>query len=135
MAFGEKRINPLDTRPGVGIGVSIPFNNLGVFKSTYTTKEATKVNLINYFLTNTGERYLNPTFGGNLRNFIFQQITDNNIEFLKEDIQSQLREIFPQVNVESIEILTSPDFNQVNIILKYSILNANNTDTLDISFT
>jgi hypothetical protein len=47
---------------------------LAVFKTTYTTKEAIKNNLINYFLTNKNEIYLNPTFGGNLRAFIFQQI-------------------------------------------------------------
>jgi GTP-dependent phosphoenolpyruvate carboxykinase len=104
MAFGAKIINPIDFRPGTGVGVSIPFNVPGVFKITYTTQEATKVNLINFFLTNQNERYLNPNFGGNLRAFIFQQISDNNIEGLKEDIQSQLATNFPQVVIDSLEI-------------------------------
>ena len=49
MAFGAKKIFPIDTRPGTGVGVSIPFNAPGVFKTTYTTKESIKVNLINFF--------------------------------------------------------------------------------------
>ena len=47
MAFGAKKIFPIDTKPGTGVGVAIPFNAPGVFKTTYTTKEAVKNNLIN----------------------------------------------------------------------------------------
>ena len=74
MAFGVVQIYPNDTRARVGIGVDIPFNEGGVFTPNYTTKEAIKNNLINYFLTNPGERPGNPTFGGGLRNFIFTNI-------------------------------------------------------------
>jgi hypothetical protein len=135
MAFGAKIINPIDFRPGTGVGVSIPFNVPGVFKITYTTQEATKVNLINFFLTNQNERYLNPNFGGNLRAFIFQQISDNNIEGLKEDIQSQLATNFPQVVIDSLEIDLLPDNNQINVVLKYNINNTGINDTLEIAFT
>jgi phage baseplate assembly protein W len=135
MAFGAKIINPIDFRPGTGVGVSIPFNVPGVFKITYTTQEATKVNLINFFLTNQNERYLNPNFGGNLRAFIFQQISDNNIEGLKEDIQSQLATNFPQVVIDSLEIDLLPDNNQINVVLKYNINNTGINDTLEITFT
>jgi phage baseplate assembly protein W len=76
--------------------LSLPFNAPGVFKTTYTTKETVKYNLINFFLTNQNERYLNPTFGGNLRAFVFQQISEGNLDSLKEDIQSQFKYIFPR---------------------------------------
>ncbi len=52
MAFGAKKIAPIDLKPSVGVGVGLPFNAPGVFRTTYTTKEATKNNLINFFLTN-----------------------------------------------------------------------------------
>ena len=90
MAFGLKKIFPIDTRTGTGVGVGLPFNAPAVFNITYTTKEAIKNNLINFFLTNKNERYLNPIFGSNLRSFIFQQISSNNIDSLKEDIQYQV---------------------------------------------
>lgn len=134
MAFGAKIINPIDFRPGTGIGVAIPFNAPGTFKTTYTTAEATKTNLINYFLTNKNERYLSPNFGGNLRAFIFQQIEDNNIEGLKEDVQSKIATNFPQVNIDSLNVDLYPDNNQINIVLKYNINNTT-SDTLEIAFT
>ena len=64
MAYGAKKIFPIDKKPRVAIGVGIPFNQPGVFSSTYLTQDAIKTNLINYFLTNAGERYMNPSFGG-----------------------------------------------------------------------
>ena len=67
MAFGAVQKFPNDTRPRVGIGVSLPFSSGGVFTPNYTTKEAIKNNLINFFLTNVGERPGNPEFGGGLR--------------------------------------------------------------------
>jgi len=80
MAFGAKKIFPVDFKPGTAVGVALPFNGNAVFKSTYTTKDAIKYNLINFFLTNQPERYLNPLFGGNLRRFIFEQITTNDLD-------------------------------------------------------
>ena len=76
MAFGAIQQFPNDTRPRVGIGVNIPFNEGGVFTPNYTTADSIKNNLINYFLTNPGERPGNPTFGGGLRAFIFSSISD-----------------------------------------------------------
>ena len=135
MAFGAKRIFPIDTKPGTGIGVNIPFNTPGVFKSTYLTKDAIRNNLINYFLTNRNEHYLNPDFGGNLRNFIFEQISNNSLESLKEDIQTQLGLYFPNVNILSLDILSNPDSNEFIVEFKYNILNTGITDELSISFT
>ena len=134
MAFGAKKIFPIDTRPGTGVGVGLPFNAPAVFPITYTTKEAVKNNLINYFLTNKNERYLNPTFGGNLRAFIFEQITSGNLDYLKEDIQNQIGLYFPSVIVARLDVVEYPDINQVIVTLKYTIADTNISDQLDIAF-
>lgn len=135
MAFGAKKIFPLDTKPSVGVGVSLPFNAPGVFKTTYTTQEAIKYNLINFFLTNQPERYLNPLFGGNLRKYVFEQITQNNLSTLKQDIQESLNLYFPNVIVESLKITPEADNNQVDVILTYSIKDTGINDALQIQFT
>jgi phage baseplate assembly protein W len=134
MAFGAKKIFPIDTQPGTAVGVGLPFNASNVFQSTYTTKEAIKTNLINYFLTNTDEIYLNPTFGANLRAFIFEQITTGNLDNLKQDIQSKIALYFPNVLVVSLELTSAPDYNEVTMILKYNIINTGITDQLQITF-
>jgi phage baseplate assembly protein W len=135
MAFGAKKIFPIDTRPGTGVGIGLPFNAPAVFPITYTTQEAIKNNLINFFLTNKNERYLNPLFGGNLRAFIFQQISEGNIDSLKEDIQSQLGLYFPNVIIGSLNIDSYPDINQISVTLKYSIKDTGLTDTIQLAFT
>ena len=134
MAFGAKKIFPIDTQPGTAVGVNLPFNAPNVFQSTYTTKEAIKNNLINYFLTNTDEIYLNPTFGANLRAFIFEQITTGNLESLKQDIQSKISLYFPNVLVLSLELTSDPDYNEVTMTLKYNIADTGISDELQITF-
>jgi phage baseplate assembly protein W len=134
MAFGEKKIAPIDLKPSVGVGVGLPFNAPGVFRITYTTKEAIKNNLINFFLTNQPERYLNPNFGANLRAFIFQQIAEDNLDSLKEDIQQQLGLYFPNVIVGSLNVDSIPDYNQVMVELTYNIKDTGLSDTVQILF-
>jgi phage baseplate assembly protein W len=135
MSFGAKKIFPIDTRPGTAVGISIPFNASNVFSSTYTTKDAIKNNLLNFFLTNQTERYLNNQFGANLRAFIFEQISSDNIDFLKENIQSLINQYFTNINVEKLDILEYPDNNEINVQLTYSIINTGTTDQVQITFS
>ena len=134
MAFGAKQIFPNDLKPRTAIGVDLPFNGAGVFVLNYTTKDAIKNNLINYFLTNPGERPANPTFGAGLRKYIFTQIDTGNLDFIQEDIQQKLGNNFPNIAVNSVEVLAQEDYNVVNIIIKYSIVNTGINDELQLTF-
>ena len=135
MAFGAKKIFPIDTKPGTAVGVAIPFNAPNVFFQTYTTQDAIRNNLLNFFLTNQTERYLNNQFGANLRAFVFEQISTDNIDSLKENIQLLVSKYFNNINVESLDILEYPDNNEITIQLVYSIINTGITDQVQISFT
>ena len=132
MAFNPQQIYPIDLNANAAVGVNLPLNGPAVFISNYQTKDAIKNNLINFFLTNPGERPLNPTFGGGLRAFIFEQITTDNLNFLREDINSKISLYFPNVNVEDLIVTGQEDLNQITVTLKYSIINTNITDTLEI---
>jgi phage baseplate assembly protein W len=134
MAFGAVQQFPNDTRPRVGIGVNIPFNEGGVFTPNYTTAQSIKNNLINYFLTNPGERPGNPTFGGGLRAFIFQQINSNNIDFLREDIQSKIKNVFPNIEVKELNVLQSQDTNTITVQIFYIVTNTSISDELLLNF-
>tara|TARA_Y100000996_G_scaffold415447_1_gene410249 strand:- start:3270 stop:3677 length:408 start_codon:yes stop_codon:yes gene_type:complete len=134
MAFGAIRKFPNDTRPRVGIGVDIPFSAGGVFTPNYTTREAIKNNLVNYFLTNPGERPANPLFGGGLRGFIFQQMADENLDFLKEDIGNKLSTFFPDVIVDNVSVVGNYDNNEVVVNIKYAVSNTGIEDELNLSF-
>jgi phage baseplate assembly protein W len=135
MAFNPHKIFPIDTKPGTAVGITIPFNAPNVFFQTYTTQDAIRNNLLNFFLTNQTERYLNNQFGANLRAFIFEQISTNNISDLKENIQSLLSQYFTNIRIDKLDVLESPDNNEITIQLYYSIINTGVTDQVQISFT
>tara|TARA_Y100000114_G_scaffold25732_1_gene21432 strand:- start:4408 stop:4815 length:408 start_codon:yes stop_codon:yes gene_type:complete len=134
MAFGVRRVFPNDLRPRVAIGVNLPFSSPEVFQPNYQTKDAIKNNLINYFLTNPGERIENPLFGAGLRKFIFTQINQGNFDFIKQDIQAKIDENFSNINVESIEVLRSANENTIQINITYSVPNTGINDTLELNF-
>ena len=135
MAFGARRVYPNDLRPRVAIGVDIPFSDPGVFTPNYQTRDAIRNNLINYFLTNPGERPLKPEFGGGLREFIFTQIESDNIEFLKSDIQNKIDTEFGDINLLSIEVFTTPENNSLTVQIKYNVPNTGINDELELNFS
>ena len=134
MAFNPQLINPIDLNPNLAVGVNLPFSGPSVFTPNYLTSDAIKNNLINYFLTNPGERPLNPTFGGGLRAFIFQQISENPLDGLKENVSLKLETYFPNVIINSLDVLKRDDENSVVVQLKYSIANSNINDNLTFQF-
>ena len=135
MAFGAKKIFPVDLTPGTAFGVALPFNAPAVFSSTYTTQDAVKSNLINYFLTNPGEIPLNPTFGAGLRSFLFEQMSEVTVDNVRSFVQSKLNTAFPMIQIDSLEVLTDKqDYNTLIVRLKYYIPNSNINGTLNFQF-
>jgi phage baseplate assembly protein W len=134
MAYNIQRINPLDLQPRKAVGVALPFQGRAVFNSTYTTKDATKANLVNFFLTAQYERVLNVNFGAGLRNLLFEQITQESLQTVQATIERGLEVFFPQVIVNSMQLIPLPDSNTVSFELKYSVRETNITDELVINF-
>jgi len=104
----EYRLNTLDINKNRGIGIAVPFDPVNIFKVTYTTKDQVKSNLINFFLTNLGERYFNPEFGANLRKLIFDQMY--NIEEVQGMISDKVRLYFPNLSI--VDVIVTPDYDK-----------------------
>lgn len=134
MPFEVKKINPLDLQPRKAVGVALPFSGKAVFNSTYQSKDAIKTNLINYFLTARGERYLNPLFGNQLRRFLFEQLDTSTVRQIDGLIRDDLRVYFPRV--EPIEISTTSDTETgtVQFYIKYRVSESNIEDEVIINF-
>jgi len=113
--------NPLDLNKRKAIGFGFPLNGNAVFVPTYQSKDQIQADLINFCLTNTGERVFNPNFGLNLRALLFENVTDSSLDELKEIVSSGISRSFPQVKVESVEFINQPDLNTINFILRYKI--------------
>ena len=134
MAFNSRKINPLDLQPRKAVGVSLPLSGKAVFNSTYETKDAIRTNLINYFLTGQGERYLNPSFGTILRNLMFENIDQNMVDRVKSTVRRGLNEYFPKVVPTDFQVLGTPDTNTITLLLRYAIQDTNIEDEVVINF-
>ena len=127
--------SPLPNRDRAALGFSFPLSGRAVFNSTYTTKEVTKNNLINWLLTNPGERVFKPNFGANLRSFIAEGINDGTNSALEQRITDGISINFPQIQVISIFFDNQNDQNTMNFILNYGITNIGVEDQINIALT
>lgn len=136
MAIYIGRKFPIDTQPSKAVGVALPFSGEGdaVFNSTYTTKSQLNSNIINFFLTNKGERVFYPNYGGNLRATIFEQINSNNIDALKSQIETDLANNFPEARVLEVEVLGNEDLNTIQVNITYTVVLSGETDTVSLNF-
>jgi hypothetical protein len=123
MAFRIANKNPLEVNGKTAIGVAIPFNVDDVFRSTYTTVDQVKSNIINYLLTNTSERVLNPNFGSNLRAFLFDNITEANLRALEIKLTNDIQNYFPNVTIDLLTLTPSYEENAITLDFNLSVYN------------
>ena len=134
MAYNVININPLDLQPSKGVGIKVPFDGPTGLNITYTTKEAIKSNILNFFLTGKRERIMNPNMGAGIREQLFEQITNNTAENIEDIITFGLGDYFPQVKLTNLNVNASPDQNLIQIYFSYSIKNTNIQDEITINF-
>jgi len=128
------RVNPLDLQKNIAIGVSLPFNGPGVFNSTYTTKDQIKSNLVNLLLTDIGERIMNPEFGCNLKKFLFEGITEDNLELLVDNISNSIAIFIPEITVTNITVVPNPDYNLIDLSINYVVNISQTPDQVTVQF-
>jgi hypothetical protein len=158
MAYRVENTGSLDYQ--LAIGVSLPFNADGVFNPTYTSTDQIRANLINFILTNKGERPLNATYGSNLKKYLFSEITDSSYAFgitgydntnsnpsttaisgvqpytnlgvkdLEAQLKNEISINFPQLIIKQISITPSQDDNTVEIKVIYSFMTDENNQII-----
>jgi phage baseplate assembly protein W len=111
------------------LGISVQFLENGVFKSTYTTTEVTKNQLLNYILTNPGERFFNPNFGSGVRQLLFENVAD--LTSLEEQLAEGINRNVQNIRVYSV--IATQQNNSIYINIDYSINNINDQLTVEIT--
>lgn len=114
------------------LGFSFPLSGPAVFNPTYTIKEVVKTNLLNWLLTNEGERVFRPNFGANLRALLWEGINEGTTEALENTIQDNIASNFPTIEVKKIEFNNQNDKNTINFLLDYEVQNIGETDQINI---
>lgn len=112
------------------IGISLEFITPQVFTSTYTTKQQTKNQLVNFILTNPGERFFDPAFGAGVRNLLFEQNTD--FTSLEESLKDLIERYVQNIIIKELTI-TPSNSNTVSINIFYSINNMSDELSIQIN--
>jgi|TARA_R110000803_G_scaffold37393_4_gene80582 phage baseplate assembly protein W len=132
MAQIINNVFPTPNSGSAALGFSFPFSGRAVFNPTYTTREVIKTNLINWLLTNQGERVFRPNFGANLRALLWEGINEGTNLALENTIQDNIASNFPTIEVKNIQFNNQNDRNTINFILDYEIHNIGQTDQVNI---
>ena len=135
MPILDRRNNQLvedkDTRVSVGLNFPIsraPGNQDGFFSTSKTTIESIKNNIRLLLETQKGERMFQPNLGMNIRQFLFEQITEDTQVQIENDIVDTFNTWLPFVNLREINIdLSEQDQNKINIKIVFNIKRAPNT--------
>ena len=128
------KISTLDLQKNIAIGIALPFNAPGVFKATFSTADQIKANLINLVLTNKGERILNQEFGTDLKRVLFEGITEETTELIKELILDSVSKYIPEVELGDVLVNPDEDHNTFYITIKYRIRLSGTADQITVQF-
>ena len=131
MPILDRRTNQLvedqDTRVSVGIDFPIARvgNGDGYFKTTKTTVESIKNNIRLLLQTERGDRVFQPNLGMNLKQFLFEQITEDTSIQIENDIVDVFETWLPFVELRDIQINTdNQNKNQIDINIVFNIKTA-----------
>ena len=124
--------NPIDSQPRKAVGFGFPINGNAVFVPTFTTKDQIKANLVNFLLTNKGERVFRPNYGADLRNQVFELLESDSLDNLEIIISEHIQNQFPTVEVKEIKFDPQPDNNTLFFSLTYTVVLLGFEETVNI---
>lgn len=85
-------------------------------------------------LTNPGERVMEPEFGVGIKQFLFQNFSENVYAEIDNKIRQQVGEFLPEVSIQGVNFYSiEQDSNKVSFRLVYSIPAIAVNDLLEIT--
>ena len=123
---------------GIGITLPIQIGNMGYFQQSFDTLVQVKSNFINLILTRKGERVHQPEFGCGIHDYLFEQLTVENIEGARLSVISAVERWMPFLELIQFELNAAPndlDNNRLQLYVGYRLRkNPSIRDTIILSF-
>ncbi len=139
MAQQEYRYHPLDFEPDVAVGVLLPFNGnapgrtfnqnyasgsqggASVFAQSYSTEEQAVSNLKNLLLTRKGERFMQPDFGTQIVDSLFEQSTVDLETSIEDGLNEDIATWLPYIILDNIIVDRRIDQHALDISLHFRV--------------
>jgi phage baseplate assembly protein W len=123
---------------GIGITLPIRLGNTGYFEQSFDILTQVKSNFINLILTRKGERVHQPDFGCGIHDYLFEQLTPENVEGARLSVISAVDKWMPFLELIGFDLDASPedlDNNRLRLYVSYRLRkNPNISDTIVLTF-
>ena len=108
--------------------INITFKKHPVTDDLVVSKDASAIKqaIVNLLLTNKGERLMNPTYGSDIRSYLFEPMDFGTANQIKNNIRDTIETFEPRIRVLQISATPNFDDNGFDITMTYSIVG---TDT------
>ena len=97
-----------------------------------TNVDAIKLALRNLILTNKYERLRNPTYGSNLRRYLFEPIEPRIEQEIEQHIDTLIGNYEPRVNVIKTSVRASEEDQAVYITIRFNVVTAKDPQEMDL---
>lgn len=116
-------------------GIKLPVKNgiNGYFEQAFTSYDQAKANLQNLLSTKKGERIMQPEFGSGLHTLLFEPMTTEFEQSLRDTITDSVNFWLPYITIEEIDIEMTDemkDRNYAQMSITFSVGNQIETDTV-----
>jgi uncharacterized protein len=116
---------------GIGITLPLRLGNTGYFEQSFDTLRQVKTNFINLILTRKGERIHQPQFGCCIHEYLFEQLTPDNIEGARLCVIDAVNQWMPFLELIRFELRNTPnelDQNTLRLYVGYRLTNSPNIE-------
>jgi phage baseplate assembly protein W len=136
------RYQPNNSNPDRAVGILLPFNKAAegrtetqnelsgsisggsLFRQSYTTEEQSLSNFRNLLMTRLGERYMQPTFGTKIYDFVFEPNTELVREELRASIEEAIKFWLPYIEPKKIDIIPDVANYAVSVRIRFNVKNS-----------
>lgn len=108
--------------------LNITFKKHPVTNDVVVSKDASAIKqaIVNLLLTNKGERLMNPTYGSDIRSYLFEPMDFGTANQIKNNIRDTIETFEPRIRVLQISATPNFDDNGFDITMTYNVIG---TDT------
>lgn len=122
----------------IGITLPLQLGNTGYFEQSFDTLTQVKSNFINLILTRKGERVHQPEFGCCIHDYLFEQLTPENIEGAQNCVLDAVEQWMPFLELVQFTLDAAPsdiDRNRLQLYVGYRLRQSPNIrDSIILTF-
>lgn len=115
----------------MNIGIQFPFEDSdqgGRFKTTRTTKDAIRTNLVSLMLTKPGQRPMRSNVYSPFYNYIFDPYDEQTERMLDEEVRNVIADVIPEITLEQLIFEFDEETYVLTVTFGYSIRAFNSLD-------